>query len=286
MINTIKSHGLLFSLIAFVVTLSVGFSPPVSSFHIVPIVAVLIFFLGVPHGALDPVFASRILSLRNWKDWSLFVCTYLICALAVVCVWSLSPRVFILSFFVLSTMHFSRDLSFQTPKLIGLVYGGSVIVLPALYHSADLRLLLSALLEPNSAVQVTGLLHVVALPWLVLALLLVCRELFEKRLQIEMLALTLLATVVTPLVAFTVYFCLMHSMRHFLRALDYASMPIHTLLRMSLAPMIGVVLIGLLGWLYLPTLPHDERLLRFMFVGLAALTVPHMLLVDRVNYRV
>jgi hypothetical protein len=286
MITQIKLHGVLFSLLAFVVTLFVGISGRVDFPHILPIVALLIFFLGVPHGALDPVFASRILSLRNWKEWSLFVCAYLVFALAVVCIWWLSPRVFIASFFVFSTMHFSRDLSLQTPKVIGLVYGGSVIVLPALYHSADLHLLLSALVGPNIAGQITWLLHILALPWLLVALLMVCSELFKKRLQLEMLALTLLAVVVSPLIAFAVYFCVMHSMRHFLRTLNYARMPISTLFRISLAPMIGVVFIGLLGWLCLPTLPNDERLLRFLFVGLAALTVPHMVLVDRVNYRV
>ena len=65
----------------------------------------------------------------------------------------------------------------------------------------------------------------------------------------------------------------------------YSGLTLMKLGLVSLAPMLGVIFIALLAWFYLPELPNYERILRLVFVGLAALTVPHMLLIDRVRYQ-
>jgi Brp/Blh family beta-carotene 15,15'-monooxygenase len=94
----------------------------------------------------------------------------------------------------------------------------------------------------------------------------------------------LLAVVAQPLIAFTVYFCGMHSLRHLLRTQQYVNLPVSRLLWICLLPMLGTSALVALGWLYLPTSSYDSRILQFVFVTLAALTVPHMLLVDRARY--
>jgi Brp/Blh family beta-carotene 15,15'-monooxygenase len=94
----------------------------------------------------------------------------------------------------------------------------------------------------------------------------------------------LLAVAAPPLLAFTLYFCGMHSARHILRTIDYSGTFSRPLLALSaLLPMIGVLVIAVVGWEFLKGKSLDERIVQVVFVGLAALTVPHMALVERVR---
>jgi Brp/Blh family beta-carotene 15,15'-monooxygenase len=165
-------------------------------------------------------------------------------------------------------------------------YGGATIVLPTIFHISEMQALFSLILEPDTGLQITRFLHVLAWPWLVLGLAGLYLGFIKDRLAgLEVLAVGLLSTLAPPLVGFTVYFCGMHSLRHIFRSQDYAQLSLIKLSLISLAPMLGVILIAVLGWMYLPASSDDARILRFLFVGLAALTLPHMLLIDRIRYQ-
>jgi Brp/Blh family beta-carotene 15,15'-monooxygenase len=100
----------------------------------------------------------------------------------------------------------------------------------------------------------------------------------------EFAAVGLLAFVAPPLLAFTLFFCGMHGARHILRAFRYSGRDSWRFLGwVALLPMFGVGLGSAVGWYCLQDAPLDARLVRIVFVGLAALTVPHMVLVERVR---
>jgi Brp/Blh family beta-carotene 15,15'-monooxygenase len=284
--NKIQIQGLTFSLIAIFIALVSVFLPQIHSVFSLFILAVLIFFLGVPHGALDPIFAQKRFFLKDWKAWSTFVCVYLALSALVVLIWWQLPLFFMVGFLVCSAMHFSRDLTSNIPKMTRFFYGGATIVLPSIFHLSEMQWLFSLILDSNTGLQITRFLHVLAWPWLVLGLVgLYLGFVKDKLVGLEVLAVGLLATLAPPLVGFTVYFCGMHSLRHILRSQDYAQLSLIKLSLISLAPMLGVILIAVLGWIYLPVSSDDARILRFLFVGLAALTLPHMLLIDRIRYQ-
>jgi Brp/Blh family beta-carotene 15,15'-monooxygenase len=284
--SKIQIQGLLFSIIAISVGLLTTLLESTSPTLSLLILAILIFFLGVPHGALDPAFAQKLLLLKSGKQWLVFVVLYIALSAAVVCIWWQLPLFFMGSFLLLSVMHFSRDLNDELSKLSRLLYGGSMIVLPTLFHFSKMQDLFSVILNESAGLQITSFLHLIAWPWLIASLISIYLEFVKEWLVgLEILALALLSTLAPPLVTFTVYFCGMHSLRHILRTKDYTKMSFIRLGLISLAPMAGVILIAVLAWLYLPQLSDYERLLRFIFVGLAALTVPHMLLIDRVRYQ-
>ncbi|MDE2423872.1 MAG: Brp/Blh family beta-carotene 15,15'-dioxygenase [Betaproteobacteria bacterium] len=284
--NKIEIQGLLFSVVAILVGLISPLLIPTDHSSLIVILAIVILFLGVPHGALDPVFAQKILFLKSFKDWLIFVLIYVVLSIIVVCIWWQLPLIFMSIFLLLSTIHFSRDLNEKINKFYRLIYGGSIIILPTVFHQSEIQNIFSSILNINSGIQITGFLKLMSLPWFtanLISIFLIFKR--DWHIGLELFALTLLATLSPPLIAFTVYFCGMHSLRHILRTKIYSNLSYIKLGLLSVIPMTSLIVFVILSWKFLAILPDNNQLLRFIFVGLAALTVPHMLLIDRVKYQ-
>jgi Brp/Blh family beta-carotene 15,15'-monooxygenase len=283
--NQVKAQGVYFSILAIAVAIISFFWEPTDNLSYLIILAIIIFFLGVPHGALDPIFAKRFLPISSWKSWSYFVLLYGVLGLVMVIFWVLSPMLFMVTFLCLSVFHFSRDLENTAPGITKLLYGAAVIVLPTLLHYEVMVNLFTLILNPEEGLQIVNFLHSIALPFLILLILSIAFESYRNTFQaLELIAVTLLAILAQPLVSFTIFFCGMHSIRHVLRTQGYSQFTWKKIILTSIFPMLGVALISLLSWVLLPDSPNYPRILQLIFVGLACLTVPHMLLVDRVRH--
>jgi Brp/Blh family beta-carotene 15,15'-monooxygenase len=91
------------------------------------------------------------------------------------------------------------------------------------------------------------------------------------------------AACLTPLIYFVVYFCMLHSVRHFSNAFASLDYP-HQGLRVATLLSVVTVFAGVIGFIVLQGFKPElleQSILRIIFIGLAALTVPHMILVDR-----
>ena len=283
--NRVQQQGLIFGVVATVISLVSVLAPSVDPLASLLLIATLIFFLGVPHGALDPCFAQKLLAVKGWQGWLFFVVIYLSLAGGVVVVWWQAPLVFMSGFLIISILHFSRDLAPTTAKITALLYGGTVIVLPTLFYFSEMLELFTLIVYAENAETIVVALRALAWPWVAALAISLCFEVNKNwRVGFEIFSVSLLALAAQPLIAFTVYFCGMHSLRHMLRTQQYVNLPVSRLLWICLLPMLGVSVLVTLGWLYLPATSYDSRILQFVFVTLAALTVPHMLLVDRARY--
>ena len=92
-----------------------------------------------------------------------------------------------------------------------------------------------------------------------------------------------------PLVGFAIYFCLVHAPRHVRAILASVSSGVSRRLILSQVVLFSVaswVAGGLAFWLLLGAETAEAALMRVVFIGLAALTVPHMILVDGLFRRV
>ncbi len=284
--TVIKFQGILFSIIAVMVAIISTFWKPDDSLFYLIILATIIFFLGVPHGALDPIFVKKLLMISTWKSWLFFLLLYCALGIAMAIFWMLSPLLFMITFLVLSVLHFSRDLESTTPVITKLLYGGAVIVLPTLLHYTTMVKLFSLILSLHDGLLIVDFLDLIAIPYLIIVVIALLKESYKNTFQaIEFFSVSLLAILAQPLLSFTVFFCGMHSIRHVLRTKNYSALSWRTIFLTSLLPMIGIALIILLSWIYLPTSPNYPRTLQLTFVILACLTLPHMLLVDRVLFR-
>jgi Brp/Blh family beta-carotene 15,15'-monooxygenase len=287
--NKTQIHGFIFSLLSLSMVLSYATGIHWIDSNSIYFLVALIFFLGVPHGALDPVFAKKLFHIRDLKSWFIFTISYSAVSLLVVSLWWIQPLLFMILFLIMSALHFSRDLGVSTSWITRVLYGGSIIVLPTLLNQSEVLNIFSAVTEPAVAGKLVNVLHLMATSWLLFLAVAVIFELAQDWIVgLEIISVALLALFTPPLVAFTIYFCLMHSLRHVIRTQTFANLNCRKLSIYALIPMLGTLALALLAWYFLPTDQDQDqdqaRVLRFLFVGLASLTAPHMLLIDRVRY--
>ena len=283
--NAMQTQGLAFSIGALVLAVVAVTTARLDSRIELIVVAALIVLLGVPHGALDTIFARRLYGIQTLGGWLRFAVIYVLLSASVVGFFLLAPSGFLIGFLLISMLHFSGDPSAGTPWLARALYGGAIIVLPTLLHSAEMVRLFALLVGNDAATLVTQFLHLLAWPWSIGYGLAVIQRLPKDWLTaLEMGAVAVLAICAPPLISFTVFFCAMHSARHILRAINYSGRSsLAFILGAMLLPMLGVLVASAAAWQFLDGSPLSAAIIQLVFVGLAALTVPHMALVERVR---
>jgi Brp/Blh family beta-carotene 15,15'-monooxygenase len=167
-----------------------------------------------------------------------------------------------------------------------MLYGGAVIFCPLILHAAEVSELFAFVAGEPAAQAIVGALQWAAGPWVaaigVAAITGARRNLVRCT---ELVSMAALLSFAPPLIGFTLFFCCMHSARHVLRTRDYSHAgTLQYLLRMAAWPML-VTAVGVAAtWGLSEAEPLDMRLAQWLFVGLAALTVPHMIVVERVRF--
>jgi beta-carotene 15,15'-dioxygenase len=239
-----------------------------------------IALIGVPHGALDILFAKQHWKLNTVFRWFVFLLTYLMLVALVVVLWLWQPIVFFVGFLIISIMHFADDCPASTPKIIKILQGGALIVLPSLMFNTQMAQLFSYFISQDASIILVEKLRSMAFLWclglLASALWLLKRD---RRVALEVISTSFLALLVTPLVAFTLYFCGLHSIRHILRSEIFLK-PETNILKITglVAPSVATIIIAALCWNFLPAATLNGQLIQIIFVSLAALTLPHMLI--------
>ena len=264
-------------------------------------VAVPIAVLGVMHGALDPWVGDRVWACRYGRPGRhAFLLAYLAAMSAVVMAWIAAPLFTLGAFLLISILHFGAQdaaaLGRSGDALATVVLGAIPVFAPIIAHPEEVALVFQWL--PGLEADQTAPL----LRWLfnpVIALWIVGCGMWLSRMQLLQedglapatgLLVVLLAAMLLlpPLIAFSAYFCLLHSPAHLLRMLNRGDSPwsgwrgIDWLQRLGLVTL-STILLGLLAWGLIALLdpaamPGTEALARVIFCGLAALTVPHVLL--------
>jgi len=268
------------------------------------ILAVFVVLIGLPHGALD------ITLLRGTGIGPIRLAAALVIYVGlaglVVAGFDHFPTVALFLFLIIAWIHFGLG---DTENLEGwqrggecFARGGLSIAGPLTFHPEETLDLFARLCGPGSDFHLATMGHFFRLfvcpLWLVACLLMlglrVRCALSPSLLSTartahflavwEIVSLALLFWLWPPLVAFVFYFCLVHSVRHLVQMADarqphafrlaarwiwQESWPI-----VCLTLVLSVVLI----WHWGGELSADTLVLRLLFVALAALTMPHMLL--------
>jgi len=256
--------------------------------------AVIIF--GLPHGALDLALVQGA-SRGSWRALAAAVAVYLVVSAAVLAVWLTAPVAALLGFLAIAIIHFglgdTEDLHGRQRAVEVIARGGFVGIAPLVFHPQTTRDLFALLVGPSSASSLDNALTLITPPatylWAVcLGAALLWRLIRRTQGWLPAVAELLLTTAIFaafhPLAAFLLYFSFVHSIRHIAdlgaaRFPDSAPRARRWLLLESFPFTLATVILGSAAWFFFAgTITFDEAMMRVIFWGLSALTMPHMIL--------
>ncbi len=230
---------------------------------------------GIPHGAID----DRLFGGSTHRSRIKFQFFYALAVVAVVLVWLAVPVIALPFFLGLSAWHFGRTVDFpprstRRTGLQALAYGSLILTAPVLSAPTTCGELFSALMFTPELIS-ASLLQSTAAAIFVVALAVLAPHLvrdFRASLSLGIQLSWLL--IAPPILGFGVWFCLWHSLPEIL---DHAHQGLFAFYQEALLNTV-LSLAGMAVVFFVLTLDQEwtVALNRVVFVGIAALTVPHM----------
>ena len=291
-------HSFIFFLFCNIITL-----PFLKIFEasISPVICLLlILIIGVSHGSLDHLKGKKLLRIFQLNNILIFYFTYFFLALIIIFLWILFPLISLIIFLIVASFHFGKeDTEFLIDKnsylnqFLFFLKGSLVIFAPIFFHFEETIFIFRLLLIENEIfysnltyIKNNNLLSIgVALSSLSSVFLFVNKfEIKKFTIFFDYFSIVILNFVFTPLIAFTVYFCFLHSIRHSISLifdLDQKNLKSGLFIFIKKAiPLTGLTAIFCLIGLYILNYNYDfdSAILKLIFIGLASLTFPHILL--------
>jgi Brp/Blh family beta-carotene 15,15'-monooxygenase len=247
----------------------------------------LIATIGVSHGSLDNFKGAKLLKILNIKNKLIFYFIYIFTALAVISIWLIFPFFMLAVFLIVAAYHFGKEDSvfgkINKFKLLNLILflKGSLIILAPLYFHHHETIQIFEILDVKLNQYNNNLIIVL------MYLSLISNFFINKNILLSLLdsfTIIILNINFEPLLAFTVYFCFLHSIRHSLSLIQEMN---NTNLKKGLInflkkalPLTIITAFGFLIAVFLLNEYYllDSAILKVVFIGLASLTFPHILL--------
>ena len=255
---------------------------------------VLILILGISHGALDNVKGKKLLRLFGYKSSFSFYLTYIIISLLIIFFWLLFPNTVLLLFLIVASYHFGKEdtvfsfkRKFLIPECLYFFKGSAVILAPLLFQRDKTSEIFQTLNFNVFESQIFTNHFLIALLCLsfLSSLFISNKKSYDlKGLMImDFFSLIILNIFLTPVLAFTIYFCFLHSIRHSITLifeLDKSfNLGFKKFINRAIPLTFVTGVIFLIAVYFLSSFYKvDEAIYKVIFIGLASLTFPHILL--------
>ena len=253
-----------------------------------------ILIIGISHGSLDNVKGKKLLKLFGYRSDVLFYSIYLIISFTIIILWLMFPNTVLLLFLIVAAFHFGKEdtvfifkKKFFLSEILFFLKGSSVIIAPLLFQRDATNTIFKTL---NFYVFETPIFsNQFLMAFLFLSFLSSLYISNQKNADIkalmimDFLSLIILNFFLTPVLAFTLYFCFLHSIRHSISLI----FELDKFFKVGLKKFISkaVPLTFLTGIVFLIAIYFlnnfyklDEAIYKVIFIGLASLTFPHILL--------
>ena len=250
-----------------------------------------IVLIGLPHGALDGAVAMHLGLVDKFSTMARFVIIYVGLAGLVVGAWIIAPSLSLIVFLTISMLHFGAGDARHGEGILRfaetLAHGGLAIVGISQFHRSEVDEIFYYLINQDTAMVwlAINVLTVAVIVAIITCVSQAAKDVKWSATTLELLILGIVYALVPPLLGFAIYFCLVHSARHFRRILstikatvDFSNIKNQAIL-FTTASWIAA---GIAFWMLADFADPGPTVMRITFIGLAALTVPHMLLIDGV----
>ena len=291
-------HSFIFFLFCNIVSL-----PFIKAYNlsISPLVCLLlILIIGVSHGSLDHIKGRKLLKIFQINNIITFYTSYFLLAVTIIILWILLPTVVLIAFLIIASFHFGKE---DTQFLIDnnsylnqflFFLKGSLVILAPLYFNFNetVSIFKLLLIENESFYQSLNVIEnnnflIIGIVLSALSSIILFFKKFELRkftIFFDYFSIIIINMHFSPLIAFTIYFCFLHSIRHsisLITELDQESLRNGLLVFIKKATPLTILtaIFCLIGLYFLNNNYNlDSAILKLIFIGLASLTFPHILL--------
>ncbi len=248
----------------------------------------LVALIGLPHGAFDGAIATHLTAKKSGFTSIKFSVCYCFITFSVIALWVALPGVMLAIFLIISMIHFgwgdAVNKSGATFFVQLVAHGGIPIFGIVYFHNNEVAPLFNILTfgAPDIALKLSELAVPIIIALIIVYAGLALRNKWLRWRFAELLAVTVLLAVLPPLVGFAFYFCVIHTSRHLHKiwhVLSSATSP-KTFIKQAAGYTLGSWFFGAVAFFWIHNGNVHSELVQIIFIGLAALTVPHMILVD------
>ena len=254
----------------------------------------LILIIGISHGSLDNIKGRKLLKIFGFKSEYIFYIIYLTISSLIILLWIIFPNTVLLIFLIVACYHFGKedtvffiDKEIFFKEILYFFKGSSVIIAPLLFHREETNEIFRTLnfnIFENSLFSDAFLVIILFLSFISSFFLSNKKDInFKILLMTDFLSILIINFFLSPILAFTLYFCFLHSIRHSITLIFELDKSLKNGFRKFIKKAIPLTLItsfAFIAAIYLLNNFYElnEAIYKVIFIGLASLTFPHILL--------
>ncbi len=281
----------IFSLITFVI----------NNFTVSPLICLLLILsIGISHGSLDNLKGEKLLKIFGINNFFIFYILYILISILVIILWIIIPSITLIIFLIVASYHFGKeDTQFLVVEnsylnqFLFFIKGTLIVLAPVYFHFNETINIFKILLVDNENFYIflnfieTNKILLFGIFLSTLANIILFTKNFEIKkfaIFLDYFSILILNYYFSPLLAFTLYFCFLHSIRHSITLIlelekNNLNLGFKMFVKKALPLTVLTASLCLIGLYFInKTYAFDSSILKIIFIGLASLTFPHILL--------
>ncbi len=254
--------------------------------YIILILIFFVIFFGLPHGALDTLLAKQNNLYNNFYSFILFNLLYLSTILLFFFLWFTVPVITLSIFLLISIIHFSEDWKQDLNLFQRLALATSVIGLTIFFQTEDIKSIFLLLTNSQSVDIIILFFKYASYLLMFFILFILFSNLKKKFVLLNIITIFFTSWTLNPLLYFLCYFCFFHSIKNYRDSTNLLNLETKKVKnKILILNLFLTLLLSLVIFNFYLNASTETKLIQITFIGLASLTVPHMILKGIINYK-